>query len=82
MEYSKKDYYNFAIQCENCTEFFLFNKENFYYKNPQCGISGVCKSCYNIISSKLILQVDVSKIKLIKQKAQKIYLQRKKKQTI
>ena len=75
------EYYDIAIQCDNCTQFFLFNKENFYYTNPQCGISGVCMSCYNLISSKLILQVDASKIKLIKQKAHRIYLQRKK-QTI
>ncbi len=72
---------NFIIQCDNCTINFPFSKENFYYANPNCGISGVCKSCFNLINSKLILQVDASKIKLIKQKALKIYLQ-KKKQTI
>ena len=71
------DNHNFAIKCDNCMKFFPFGRGNLYYPNANQGISGICKKCYDDINLKLVLRVDLSKLKLIKKKAEKLYLQRK-----
>ena len=69
--------HNFTIKCDNCLIYFPYERNNLYYPNAQQGISGICKKCYDDINLKLVLRVDISKLKIIKKKAEKLYLQRR-----
>ena len=55
--------------CENCNNIFEYEFNSFSYLNSDLETIGVCTQCYNHINSKLKLQYDSSKIKLIKKKA-------------
>lgn len=71
------DNHKFAVKCDHCMFFFPFGRDNLYYPNANQGIAGICKKCYDDISLNLIIKVDLSKLKIIKKKAEKLYLQRK-----
>ena len=66
--------------CENCNNIFEYEFNSFSYLNSDLETIGVCNQCFNHINSKLKLQYDSSKIKLIKKKA--FLLMQKKKSNI
>ena len=64
------------LNCDNCCNKFNHTKDSFSYLNQNLSLIGLCDNCYLQIDSKLLIQVDVSKIELIKKKARKLMLQR------
>ena len=62
------------IYCSNC-QTIVSEKQNydFSFSDSRLNTLYICDECYNNISSKLI-QIDLSKLRLIKKKAQKKYL--------
>ena len=62
------------IYCSNC-QTIVSEKQNydFTFSDSHLNMLYICDQCYDNISSKLI-QIDISKLVLIKRKAEKIYL--------
>jgi hypothetical protein len=62
------------IYCSNC-QTIVSEKQNydFSFSDSRLNTLYICDECYNNISSKLI-QIDLSKLRLIKKKAEKKYL--------
>ena len=62
------------IYCSNC-QTIVSEKQNydFSFSDSHLNTLYICDQCYDNISSKLI-QIDISKLVLIKRKAEKMYL--------
>ena len=62
------------IYCSNC-QTIVSEKQNydFSFSDSHLNKLYICDQCYDNISSKLI-QIDISKLVLIKRKAEKMYL--------
>jgi RNase P subunit RPR2 len=62
------------IYCSNC-QTIVSEKQNydFSFSDSHLNTLYICDECYDIINSKLI-QIDISKLVLIKRKAEKMYL--------
>ena len=62
------------IYCSNC-QTIVSEKQNydFSFSDSHLNTLYICDQCYDIINSKLI-QIDISKLVLIKRKAEKMYL--------
>ena len=62
------------IYCSNC-QTIVSEKQNydFSFSDSHLNTLYICDQCYDNISSKLI-QIDISKLALIKRKAEKMYL--------
>ncbi len=62
------------IYCSNC-QTIVSEKQNydFSFSDSHLNTLYICDQCYDNINSKLI-QIDISKLALIKRKAEKMYL--------
>lgn len=62
------------IYCSNC-QTIVSEKQNydFSFSDSHLNTLYICDQCYDNINSKLI-QIDISKLVLIKRKAEKMYL--------
>ena len=62
------------IYCSNC-QTIVSEKQNydFSFSDSHLNMLYICDQCYDNINSKLI-QIDISKLALIKRKAEKMYL--------
>lgn len=65
--------------CQCCAKYIGYKKDNYYYLSNNYHFDFVCKTCFDDINSKLVIQVEVdaSKLHIIKQKAIRLYRQRK-----
>lgn len=65
--------------CYNCQIIEPSNPQNiFCFSDCNNNTLSICNDCYNHINTKLIIQVDISKISAIKLKAKQKYLNKMK----
>ena len=69
-------YPSVSENCQCCAMHTGYKKDNYYYLSNNYHFDFVCKTCFDIIDSKLVMQVDVSKLFFIKKKAAKLYSKR------
>ncbi len=71
-----EDQLRISQTCSMCKSTSNLSNDNFYYPISQSKIAVVCKNCYNEIDSKLV-QIDISKLQIIKKKALRLHNERK-----
>lgn len=69
-------YPSVSENCQCCAKHTGYKEDNYYYLSNNYHFDFVCKTCFDKIDSKLVMQVDVSKLFFIKKKAAKLYSQR------
>ena len=69
-------YPSVSENCQCCAKHTGYKEDNYYYQSNNYHFDFVCKTCFDKIDSKLVMQVDVSKLFFIKKKAAKLYSQR------
>lgn len=62
--------------CECCGKYTGYHKDNYYFPSNNYHFDFVCKICFDLIDSKLVIQVDTSKLVFIKRKAAMLYSKR------
>lgn len=62
--------------CQCCAKYTGYHKDNYYFPSNNYHFDFVCKKCFDLIDSKLVIQVDASKLVFIKRKAAMLYSKR------
>lgn len=70
-------YPSVSENCQCCAKYTGYKKDNYYFLSNNYHFDFVCKTCFDNIDSKLVIQVDASKLSFIKKKAAKLYSERR-----